>query len=285
MEKLKVVHGVMRVNQIVKVRKVMMYCVMCCYILYYILLNFLLLLKTLVIIIIGSCNGNWCTTGAPTAPTPGTLSPTADPTYAPSDSPTRSLTSQPTQCTDNPKDKFFLKMKNGSPKFKTCRWLAKKKQHKINRLCTKKTKSKMGIGPPKDICKAICGTCPTSSPTQLPTKAPSRTPTEPITSSPVKSPTKAPSKKPTSVTNKPTSSPVSGSVCCSQFFNVCKDNPWCQESEENCTTCNGVFLPNLPLQCIPRFGMCTDNEDGCCYPSTCVSGNSGTAKQCMYSPK
>merc|ERR1711862_296608 len=51
----------------------------------------------------------------------------------------------------------------------------------------------------------------------------------------------------------PTKPPTSGTVCCSQFFNVCK-------------TSNGVFLPNLPLQCTPRYGMCTSNDE-CCYPS------------------
>jgi len=75
----------------------------------------------------------------------------------------------------------------------------------------------------------------------------------------------------------PTKSPTSGTVCCSQFFNVCKPNPFCQESESNCKTCNGVFLPNLPLQCTPRYGMCTSNDE-CCYPSTCDGG------QCMYYP-
>ena len=233
------------------------------------------------IIYIGSCNGNWCTTGAPIAPAPATLSPTDEPTYPPSDSPTKSPTIQPTQCTDDPIDQFFFKMKNGSPLYKTCGWLAGKSTKKIGNICRGKTDSHNGIGPAKDICKATCGACPTGVPTPIPTKSPTKTPT---TSSPTKSPTKAPSKSPTSVTSDPTSSPISGPVCCSQFFNVCKDNPWCQESEDNCTTCNGVFLPNLPLQCIPRFGMCTGSEDGCCYPSTCVFGETGTSGQCMYYP-
>merc|ERR1711937_169258 len=95
--------------------------------------------------------------------------------------------------------------------------------------------------------------------------------TESFTESPTESPTLTPNKPPS---KSPTRAPhPAQDVCCSIFFNVRKDNPWCQESEENCATCNGVFLPSLPLQCIPRFDICTDNEDGCCYPSTCVKTN------------
>ena len=318
--------------------------------------------------IIGSCNGNWCTTGAPT---PVTLSPTGEPTESPSDSPTNSPTIQPTQCTDDPNEQFFFKMKDGSPLFKTCGWLAGKPADNINRICSNKVDSYNGIGPAKDICQATCGTCPTAAPTQTPTSAPTKSPTGEPTDSPSHSPTKSPTESPTvqptqctddvndqfffrmkdgsplfktcgwlagktadsinricttktdsyngigpakdickaicgncptvaptktptksptkapttsAPTKSPTKAPVDGPTCCSQFFNVCKDNPWCQESEENCTTCNGVFLPNLPLQCIPRFGMCTGNEDACCYPSKCVYGETGTAGQCMYSP-
>merc|ERR1712156_780535 len=173
--------------------------------------------------------------------------------------------------------------KNGGEKAvsKPCKWLAKKNKNKIDSVCAK-TDSHSGYGPAKDVCKVTCGTCPTAAPTRSPTENPTGSLTEPVTASPTKVATKAPTKLPTPATSQPTSAPV-GQVCCSQFFNVCKDNPWCQESEENCTTCNGVFLPNLPLQCIPRFGMCGGNEDGCCYPSTCVATDGGG--QCMYYPE
>merc|ERR1712156_1217419 len=219
----------------------------------------------------GSCNGNWYTVGAPT---PVTLSPTASPTFVSTMSPSDAPTAKATQCSEDPDDEFFFKLKNnGKPAFKTCQWLANKNEGKIDKLCTTKTDSHGDTGPPGDVCKVTCGKCPTSSPTKAKTPSPTKSPTEPVTGAPTKAPTKA-----------PTSSPTEGDDrCCSQFFDVCKPNPWCQESESNCKTCNGVFLTNLPKQCIPRFGMCSGNEDGCCYPSTCTSANDNS-KQCMYSP-
>ncbi len=207
------------------------------------------------------------------------------PTSSPSTSPSTSPTMKPTQCVDDPTERFFYKKKNnGKNSFKKCEWLRTKT--KAKKICKKFTDSSPDgeIGPAKDVCREICGTCPTSNPTQTPTKSPTGSPSKKRTSAPNESPSKGPSKTPTSSTSHPSKSPVSSDACCSQFFNICKDNPWCQQSEENCTTCNGVFLSNLPLQCIPRFGMCTDDENGCCYPSTCISGNGGTSKQCMYSP-
>ena len=206
---------------------------------------------------IGACNGNWCTSGG--APTPTTNAPTDAPSLSPV-----------TPCSEDPTDEFFLRFNKGdvnAPVYKDCEWLSTRTPDKIEKLCTKKTASHNGYGPPKDICPVTCGTCPTGSkrPTASPAKTPTKTPT--VTG-----------------TNAPTLSPVGGDACCSQFFDVCKPNPWCQESVSNCATCNGVFLSGLPKQCIPRFGMCTDDEDGCCHPATCVSGNGGTSKQCMYSP-
>ena len=165
-------------------------------------------------------------------------------------------------------------MKDGVPLYKTCEWLASKPDDKITRICDKKIDWYDGTGLAREVCKEMCQTCPSASPTVRPTESP--------TSSPNIQPTKAPTAAPSSA---PTRAPhPSQDVCCSQFFDVCKDNPWCQESEENCTTCNGVFLPNLPLTCTPRFGMCSTDEE-CCYPSTCVTGlNGGTAGQCMYYP-
>ena len=121
-----------------------------------------------------------------------------------------------------------------------------------------------------------CDTCESRSPTTRPTVTPTTRPTaSPTTSAPI-----------TSGTGQPTQAPVSGEVCCSQFFNVCKPNPWCHKSTENCITCNGVFLwgfPKGPDVCIPRFGMSSGDEDKCFYPSKCVKSNGG-AGQCMYSP-
>jgi len=306
-----------------------------------------------------------------------TYSPVQWPTYSPVQNPTAPPITPPTSCVDKAKDKFVFKMKGKKqkkkPVYKNCKWLAKKPQKKIAKICKKNTDSYNGIGPARDICKVLCDTCPTASPIQTP---PTGSPTKQMTATPTKSPTntgvacctidfkncsptvvgwcseskdncegpcnkwwlpngardgcvaryescstdsdccspgvctsdsgggkrcKAPAGKPASPVapppttpapiapapvKEPTKSPVSGPTCCSQFFNVCKDVPWCQESESNCKTCNGVFLPNLPLQCTPRFGMCTPGNDDCCYPSTCVSGTTGGGSdgQCMYYP-
>ena len=165
-------------------------------------------------------------------------------------------------------------MKDDAPIYKTCEWLASKPDDKISRICEKKTDSYDGTGPAREVCKEMCQTCPSASPTMRPTVSPTSSPNV----QPTKAPTTAPSPAPTKAPH------PAQDVCCSQFFDVCKDNPWCQESEENCTTCNGVFLPNLPLTCTPRFGMCSTDAE-CCYPSTCVTGlNGSTAGQCMYYP-
>merc|ERR1712113_360165 len=152
----------------------------------------------------------------------------------------------------------------------------KKNESKRKQICKKFTDSYGNFKPAKEVCKVACDTCESRSPTTRPTETPTTRPTtSPTTSAPI-----------TPGTGQPTQAPVSGDVCCSQFFDVCKPNPWCQESVENCTTCNGVFLPGLPKGpdvCTPRFGMCSEDEDKCCYPSKCVAGNGG-AGQCMYSP-
>lgn len=240
----------------------------------------------------GSCNGNWCLVPVTSPPTEKvTASPTEytteAPTPSPSAGPSATPTIQSTPCVDDPDEEYFLKFKDdGTPVFKTCGFLADSEEKKINNHCTKKTDSHDGVGPAGEVCKELCGYCPSSSPTDRPTKSPTATPTEKVTAPPT---TKAPTKAPTVSTEEPTASPT-GEVCCSQFFDICKDNPWCQESVENCITCNGVFLPDLPKTCIPRFGMCSlsdGDNGGCCYPSTCVSGTTGgdsTQGQCMYYP-
>merc|ERR1711953_669988 len=89
-----------------------------------------------------------------------------------------SPTTQPTGCTEDPADMFFLRYKNGDPTlpvFKSCQWLADSTN--TERLCSKKTESHGTYGPPGEVCKATCGSCPTSSPTLAPTKAPTKSPT------------------------------------------------------------------------------------------------------------
>lgn len=91
--------------------------------------------------------------------------PSPSPSLNPSVKPTEIPVSSPTPCTDNPNDSFFFKMKtkpDGSqkPRFKTCWWLAKKMNpDRVNKICTTKTDSYGGVGPAKDVCKELCGTC------------------------------------------------------------------------------------------------------------------------------
>jgi len=96
-----------------------------------------------------------------------TLSP-IDITY--SQNPTATPTTQPAECVDEPSDKFFYKTKgkNKKPIYKKCSWLAKKSQQKISKICGKSIESDNGTGPAKDICKVLCGTCPTASFTTIP---------------------------------------------------------------------------------------------------------------------
>jgi len=113
------------------------------------------------------CNPSTClyadgTTEPVTSPT---ISPTPMPTNSPTifnKSPTYSPTPQPAECVDEPNDKFFLKTKgkNKKPVYQKCKWLAKKPAKKIKKIC-KKSKSYDGTGPAKEVCKELCGTCPT----------------------------------------------------------------------------------------------------------------------------
>jgi len=106
-------------------------------------------------------------TSMPTSlPTSGPT-PTEPPIPAPTiftDPPTYSPTPQPTECVDNPNDKFFHKTKkrNNKPIYRSCKWLAKKKSKQISNICTKFTESYNGTGPAKDVCKKLCGTCSTA---------------------------------------------------------------------------------------------------------------------------
>merc|ERR1712157_180156 len=105
-------------------------------------------------------------------------------------------------------DKFLFQMKGKKdkkkPVYKNCKWLAKKPQKKIKKICKKKTDSYNGIGPARDICKVLCDTCPTGSPIQTPP------PTKQITATPTKSPPIA------SPTSPPPTAPTSGALSCTE---------------------------------------------------------------------
>jgi len=128
---------------------------------------------------------------APNSPAP-IIPPTEAPTLPPvppTSAPTQSTTTptiQPTECVDKPKDKFHYKMKNQKPINKTCKWLGKKSQESIDKICKKNNDSHNGIGPAKEICKVLCGTCPTFNPTKAPVQ-PTVQPTTAPTKSPVQS--------------------------------------------------------------------------------------------------
>merc|ERR1712157_413373 len=64
--------------------------------------------------------------------------------------PTATPITPPTSCVDKPKDKFLFQMKGKKnkkkPVYKNCKWLAKKPQKKIKKICKKNTDSYNGIG-------------------------------------------------------------------------------------------------------------------------------------------
>ncbi len=243
----------------------------------------------------GNCSGTWCTNNpAPTtSPVAATSSPTKTPTSSPSlgptmqpapvtEEPTSSPTHKPTPCADVPSNQFFFKMKTtvdpAQPVYKSCSWLMGKDEVKRGKICTRKTDSYGGYGPPKDVCKAACGTCdvtdePTVSPTKLATNEPTVKPTDLTTEMPTRSPTKNPTKAPT---------PSTSSPCCSQDFRTCPDgmSSWCNQSEGNCQQCGGVIITGAPLQCIGKWGECTNDINGCCSPASCQG--SGGYKQCLH---
>jgi hypothetical protein len=128
---------------------------------------------------------------------------------------------------------------------------------------------------------------PTASPvfvneTPSPTKkTPSPTKTTP---SPTKQPPKAPIQAPITTTFVPTKSPealpsIDEPACCSQDFVTCGSG-WCSFNDVNCAGCGGVWMVPGNNNCTPRYGQCTQNEDGCCPPATCEG--SQYYKQCVY---
>merc|ERR1712095_183369 len=144
------------------------------------------------------------------------------------------------------------------PVYKNCKWLAKKPQKKIGKICKKNTDSYNDIGPARDICKVLCDTCPTASPIQTP---PTGNPTKQVTATPTKSPTNA------------------GVGCCTIDFKNCSPTVvgWCSESKDNCEgPCNKWWLPNGAKDgCIARYESCSTDSD-CCSPGVCTS-DSGVA--------
>jgi len=118
----------------------------------------------------------------------------------------------------------------------------------------------------------------TSNPTMVPTtNSPTSTPTEdpttvPTTTSPTRTPTEDPTMSPTT----PSSTP-----CCSNDFQTCNlsDSAWCNESLSNCQQCGGIFITGAPLDCLPKWGECTNDINGCCAPASC-QGNGGY-RQCL----
>ena len=87
-----------------------------------------------------------------------------------------------------------------------------------------------------------------------------------------------------SPTKHPTPQPTQGSgSCCSHNWRECVD--WCGISKDQCENCGDrqIWLENGPLpteQCIPRWGNCHENKNGCCSPGTCVE-KSQWYSQCL----
>merc|ERR1711935_898230 len=148
---------------------------------------------------------------------------------------------------------------------------------------------------------------PLSPPTNAPVPSPTNAPLPPPTNAPIPSPTNAPLPPPTNApvpsptsalvsptTNvpmpSPTSAPVpsptlppissSGSYCCSNNYMDCNVHGWCGANQSRCEeTCSAKWIETGSCSGgIPRWGECTNNESGCCAPSTCQGGQ--YYKQC-----
>lgn len=145
-------------------------------------------------------------------------------------------------------------------------------------------------GIPEFCASNLDSTSPTSNPTIPPTSDPTVSPTNAApTKSPVSEPTASPSQSPTAFptsdvtanptanpTNPPTKSPVSnptkaptggGNYCCSNNFKTCAS--WLSHFDEAGCTSNSYGWIQEGLNCIARWGDCTNNIDGCCSPGTC----------------
>ena len=203
---------------------------------------------------------------------PTTLAPTKQASLNPSSSPTTSPTAQPTSCSDDPTDVFYLRynVDKDKPVYKTCAFLAEKDMDRIKGICTKNTDSYDGVGPAMEVCKETCGLCPTESPSESPSYAPTAAPTETASDAPSISPTETPSNAPTL------------SACCSQDYKTCGGDAipdWCELSEQNCNDCGGIIIIPPKEDCIAKWGVCTNNVNGCCKPGVC-DGNEFW-KQCL----
>ncbi len=180
-----------------------------------------------------------------------------DPSASPSTAPSE-------RCGEYPSDKFFLRMNKKVdpvvPVFKSCRWLSKLKSNKKREnICSKKT-SWDGQGPAKIVCPQSCDTCPTSSPSSEHSFTPSQVPTE------------DPSQEPSN-TQEPSARPVSDEGCCSFNYKTCDQSEFCNESESNCSQCNGLWIYGAPRDCLAKYSACTNDRNRCCSPAKCVGDN------------
>jgi len=90
----------------------------------------------------------------------------------------------------------------------------------------------------------------------------------------------APTPEPPSPTPEPPSPtpPTGTSKCCSETFDGCMNDVWCNASAANCGSCNAVWMiPNS--NCLARYAECTNNNN-CCAPATCRGGD--WYKQCIF---
>jgi len=87
-------------------------------------------------------------------------SPTKRPTPFPSVEPSRRPSSNPvvSECEDNALDRFLLKIKNGSPIWRKCGWLATRGASRQAKECANNA-SCAEYSPARAVCLSICGTC------------------------------------------------------------------------------------------------------------------------------
>ena len=94
----------------------------------------------------------------------------------------------------------------------------------------------------------------------------------PPTQPPVPTQPPAPSKKPTP---SPVGQQCETSGCCSQDFASCVT--WCGSTKNECLSCGQEvgWICGEQTGCKPRWGDCTNDQNGCCDGLTCVTVNPG----------
>mmetsp|Transcript_28535 Transcript_28535/g.61323 ORF Transcript_28535/g.61323 Transcript_28535/m.61323 type:complete len:465 (-) Transcript_28535:226-1620(-) len=86
----------------------------------------------------------------------------------------------------------------------------------------------------------------------------------------------------TTSTTPATTSKPSGDNCCSWNYASCGDDAWCNESEANCDDCGGKAWMEPNPNCIPLYGECTGDRQGCCNPLGNLRCNGGRwYRQCQ----